>query len=408
MTSFYITGGWGYGNKGDNAIFEGMRASFKEHYPNAKIVVTSYSPDEMKVQHGVAAITSVHRLLSIRSPLAALRWIGVAFWRMTGFRVLLVPSLLAHLHAMQRSSVVVLGGGGYFNDAWPDMLRCRYVELELANAVATPVLLYGQTIGPFSEATIGKSLARYLKRVAMIAYRDEQSLKVLQACGVPEERLVYTADEANLLVPADGAHTGTAASLTVGVMVQKFRPHLSQTGPSPMGCIGSESAYETALIEALVKLGANHPKLEYLFIPSTRWDEPFCQAVSDQVSGKLAGRVRMLADPTSQQFITACQSVNLMISTNMHPVILAATASAPSVAISYHYKLDDYMASVGLGDFVLRIDDFSGDSLLSACNAAILDLDALRNRVGTRHKAVRDAARRNMLALQRVAATAEG
>ena len=404
MTIFYITGGWGYGNKGDNAIFEGMQLSFKAKYPDAKLVITSYSQEEMKSQHDVISIPSVHRLLTNRSPLALVRWLSVGLWRLSGQPVWLAPSLRRHLQRMQEASVVVLGGGGYFNDAWPDMLRCRYVEFDLAHAAGTPVMLYGQTIGPFKQTTIVKSLARQLRRVAMIAYRDQQSLPVLQACGVPKEKIVYTADEANLLRPiiARSERGKSPPTLKIGVMVQNFRPHLSQTGPSPAGSIKDESAYRIALREALSALAGQQPLAAFTFIPSTRWDESFCKQIFEQMNQAMPGRAKMLANPSARQFIDACQAVDLMISTNMHPVILAATAGAPSVAISYHYKLDDYMCSIGLSDFSLKIDDFSADSLLEKCIDALARLEDLSQRVRMAHEAVCSAASRNMQGLETI------
>ncbi|MDP3873733.1 MAG: polysaccharide pyruvyl transferase family protein [Methyloversatilis sp.] len=361
--SFYITGGWGYGNRGDNAIFEGMRQSFKEHFPSARLTITSYSTVEMKEQHDISAIKSVHRLLGKRSPLGLFRWLGVILWRISGLRLLLVPSLRRHRALMKDASAVVMGGGGYFNDAWPDMLRSRYVEIDLARSVGTPIVIYGQTVGPFSQQTIQKSLKRYLGYVSRIAYRDAQSLKVLEAAGVPATRRVLSADEANLLAVRPAVMARRPGRLLIGVMAQKFRPHLGPSGPSDPGSIPDEQTYIQRIAEALLSLADAHPEIDYVFIPSTRWDEPVVAEVARRVSDALAERVTMVNDPDAHHFISLCQNVDLMISTNMHPVILAATASVPSIAISYHYKLDDYMAAVGQGDAIVRIDDFNSESL---------------------------------------------
>lgn len=402
MTRFYITGGWGYGNKGDNAIFEGMRQSFSEKFPHAPLVITSFSQKEMLEQHGLESLPSVHRLLSVRKPLSVFRWLALAVWRLSGRRVLLVPSLRRHLNAMREASVVILGGGGYFNDAWPDMLRSRYVEFELAHAAGTPVMLYGQTIGPFSDATISKSLRSQLSRVAMVAYRDQQSLGVLMACGLNEAARMYTADEANLLIPVPRPVGTQVEGVRIGVMVQKFRPHLSRSGPSAAGRIPTERAYADELVAALLTIADQQQSAQFVFIPSTRWDEPFCASIFNRFAERNSTRAMLLSDPNAKQFIAACQSVNLMVSTNMHPVILAATAGNPSVAISYHYKLDDYMQSIGLAGFVLRIDDFSAESLSARCMSALERLPELRDTVKEHHHKVKAAAQDNMRALQLV------
>lgn len=334
--SFYITGGWGYGNKGDNAIFEGMRQSFSEAFPSERLIVTSYSRQEMREQHSIDAIESVHRLLGKRAPLGLFRWLGVMIWRMSGLKMLLVPSLKRHQKLMQNASAVVMGGGGYFNDAWPDMLRSRYVEIDLARSVGTPIIIYGQTVGPFSQQTINRSLKRYLGYVQRIAYRDAQSLKVLEAADVPESKRVLSADEANLLSVRPAVVPKSPGKLLVGVMAQKFRPHLGPSGPSAPGSIPDEETYIQRVTDGLLLLAEARPDVEYVFIPSTRWDEPVVEDVANRVKSILQDRVTMVSDPDANQFISLCQNVDLMISTNMHPVILATTASVPSIAISYH------------------------------------------------------------------------
>ena len=74
------------------------------------------------------------------------------------------------------------------------------------------------------------------------------------------------------------------------------------------------------------------------------------------------------------------QNVDIMVSTNMHPIILAATSNIPSIALSYHYKVDDYMASLGLDKFLLKIDDFTSNKL----SQLIIELIEKRNEIWLR------------------------
>lgn len=392
---FYLTGGWGYGNKGDNAILEGMRQSLSSRFPDDSLTVTSYSQAEMREQHGIESIKSVHRLLWKRAPLGLLRWIGIFVWRATDLKVLLVPSLRKHQSLMRQARAVIMGGGGYFNDAWPDMLRSRYVEIDLARSVGTPVVIYGQTLGPFSKATIDRSLGRYLGYVTKIAFRDAQSLKVLEAAGVPENKRVLSADEANLLSVRPPLEPKRAGRKVVGVMIQKFRPHLGPSGPSPAGSIPDEGSYVQRVVEALGNVASKNPDIDYLFIPSTRWDESTVRRVADELRTKFDGRVQFISDPTADQFIRACQNVDLMVSTNMHPIILAATAGVPSVAISYHYKLDDFMASIGLSSSVIKIDDFDSLHLEQMLMDALLKMADNSLALTAFHKKVKSMAQKN-------------
>lgn len=407
--SIYVSGGWGYGNKGDNAIFEGMLQTFRSRFAQYRLCVTSFSPKETREQHGLTAHKSIHNLLAIRRPLSIFRWIAVAIWRATNHKVMLSPALAFHIQLIGSSEAIVMGGGGYFNDEWPDMLRALYVTVDMAKVTNTPVVIYGQTIGPFSEETINNSLKHYIKHISRIAYRDIQSHKILTRAGVPESKMTLSADEANLLSTSSENSPSVTESangnLLIGVMAQRFRPHLGVHGPTPLGRITSKVQYMSELAKALISLAKVIPNANFLFIPSTTWDEATCREVYGELVKAGINTARFLSDPTADQFIRACQSVDLMISTNMHPVILATTAEKPSVAISYHYKLDDFMASIGLEQFTVRIDDFDIKTVVLLVQKALDNRIELAKIMRLKHIHVKKLANNNSESLASVLVT---
>lgn len=400
----YLAGGWGYGNRGDNAIFEAMLETLCHAHPRENLLITSYSPQEIETHHGLEAIESIHSLLALRKPASWRRWLAVWFWRLTGRRVMLSRALSEHITLMKYSKVVLFGGGGYFNDAWPDMLRSMKVAIEMANSARTPVVLYGQTIGPFSDATISTSLRKILQGVEQVSYRDIQSKCVLEKAHVPDYKCNFTADEANL-ISARAWQRPTELikeNIIIGVMIQELRPHLEPSGVSPKGRIFNAAQYENELLDVLVRIRDENKTLSFLFIPSTTWDEKQCRRIYAKLIDNSETNAVFLTQPSTQEFIGACQSVDIMISTNMHPIILAATASRPCVAISYHYKLDDYMLSIGLQNFVVRIDNFDSHLLLEKIHQAISERSSLAKVISDAHHVVKAKARNNLDSLNKV------
>ena len=364
----YLTGGWGYGNKGDNAIYEAMVRSIKAEFGDVEFLVTSFNSEETMIQHRHKSIRSIHSYLTKKAPLAIPRWIGVAFWHLTGIRAFLSPALRQHLRNVSESDIVVMGGGGYFNDAWVDMLLSRYVEIEMAHKSGTPIIIYGQTVGPFGKRWMMPFFASYMNKISGIAYRDRQSESAIKKASYPGSKCILTADEVNLMPVLEPADIGSPGCFNVGVMVQKFRPHLGPDGPSAPGRIRNEEHYIKEVAEGLTKFSLDNPGVCFHFIPSTSWDEPTCMAVHKIVREKCDSR--FYSDPHVLDFMRLCQSVDLMVSTNMHPIILAATNSKPGVALSYHYKLDDYMVESNQQASVLRIDDFTSDGLMKLMSSA--------------------------------------
>lgn len=364
----YLTGGWGYGNKGDNAIFEAMMESMRKGYPGCEFIVSSFNVAETKTQHGLSALPSVHVYLTKKAPLGLLRWAALAFWHVTGLEFVLPPSIKRHLNAMRGCNAVVLGGGGYINDDWVDMLTSRFVEIQMATRLGKPVVIYGQTLGPIGKSWTKPLFKHFIHKVTRIAYRDEQSRKVLDAADYPAARMTLTADEVNLVSIKELKRPMPTGVLNVGVMVQKLRPHLGPGGPSPRGRIETPEQYVSEISEALLGISDAH-KVHYHFIPSTGWDEPVCKKVYERIKNKCAAT--FYPDPHISDFMSVCQHVDLMVSTNMHPIILASTNGKPSVALSYHYKLDDYMKSINQSARTLKIDDFDAKALTALIEGTI-------------------------------------
>ena len=65
-TNILISGGWGYGNLGDDAILLSTIKLTRSKFPNAKLHIFSYSPNETKdiiLDSNCELHSSVHRLL---------------------------------------------------------------------------------------------------------------------------------------------------------------------------------------------------------------------------------------------------------------------------------------------------------------------------------------------------------
>jgi polysaccharide pyruvyl transferase WcaK-like protein len=406
---FYLTGGWGYGNRGDNAILMAMLATLEHDFPGFECFLTSHSRAEVKRMHNKEAEWSLHQLLAWHGFWYYPRRLALAFWRWSrehlGRGIMLAPSLRRHLNAMRRADAVIMGGG-YFNDAWDDALPSRLLEIEFAKAVGTPLVMYGQTIGPFNEKNGRTMLKEALNEVAFVCHRDVQSETVLRRAQYPLHTSILTADEANLLPVIGGAaeharFTQRRGQRLVGIMLQNLRPHETPTGPSPQGEIRQSEQYYERACEALKTIAMRHD-VAYVVIPSTSWDHNSCRELTQRLCVSGVKNIQMLDDPDVDTFIRTCQAVDVMISTNMHPVIIAATATVPSIALSYHYKLDDYMQSIGMGENCAHIDDFEEAWIVARFEALLTDEHAIRNKLKMLHARVKDLARRNSSALRRI------
>jgi len=399
MKHIYLSGGWGYGNKGDNAILDAMLQSIGEHLPEARVTITSYDTKEIRDLHNLDSIESIHSLFFRKKTASALNWLALGAWILTNNKITLTKDFKSHINTIKDSSIVVMGGGGYFNDAWPNMLKSKYLEIYIAHRLKKPIMMYGQTIGPFNKKTITKSLSKTLKKVDFIAYRDEQSATVLNLCDAIEKSAL-TADEVNLLKKHDKLEN-KEKNKKIGVMIQNLRPHSGVHGPSRPGHITTEKQYINEVVNALKAVDQQLQGITVQIIPSTSWDQGTCNKVFSKLSDLNINASKINTD-TAGNFVSACREVDVMLSTNMHPIILAATAAKPSIALSYHYKLDDYMQSIGLEEFNLRIDDFTARSLADKVIRTLEERAQLELTIKKQHSKIKELALQNVQALKRI------
>ncbi len=236
INSILLSGGWGYGNLGDDALLEASVRILRDFYPQSKITIMSYEPSESNI-HGCEVIPSLHRAIYGKRAFKYLRIYGKS-WNYDKYppiiaRIInkvernIAPCLpksdvLLNSFKMNKSAkkqyqevfknadMFVMSGGGYFN-SWEDSFNSRYMELLFAKEAKIPVYICGQTIGPFTEEQT-KKIMPLLNGVKSIYVRDVESEKDLKAMGcasivAPDLALSFVGDgmlsDSICIIPAE-------------------------------------------------------------------------------------------------------------------------------------------------------------------------------------------------------------
>ncbi len=162
-----VSGYYGFGNLGDEALLAGMLSGL----PSVQATVLSGQPEATQTLHNVGA---VHRL--------------------TG------------LGALVTHDALLSGGGGLLQDKTSSRsLRYYLGVISLAKRLGKRVVVYGQSVGPLSAAG-EKAVARALKGVP-VAVRDKPSQTLLARLNIPAELVA----DAALALPAPLARPADAA-----------------------------------------------------------------------------------------------------------------------------------------------------------------------------------------------------
>jgi polysaccharide pyruvyl transferase CsaB len=284
-----VSGYFGYGNAGDEAVLAGMLESLRAAAGDLEVTVLSGDPAHTLRTHGVPAV----RRMNPRAVIAALR----------------------------RSDGLVSGGGSLLQDRTSARPVAYYTGvMALARLARRPYVIYAQGLGPIERAVNRRLAAMALRGAAYVSLRDDASVALARALGV-RRPIDVVPDPALALMPDA---PGTGDHLLVAV-----RPW------------GPERAYVAELNAALRELAAD---ARILALPM---HEAVDRGVSTEVVAGIAGAEVTVAGADLAAQLAAIGSARLVIGMRLHALVLAAAAGVPAIAVSYDPKVEAFAARVG-------------------------------------------------------------
>ena len=301
-----IVGFIGYGNLGDEMILAGIEALLA---PSHISVTTLFGgPDLART----AAFSGARRV----SP----------------WRSLPTPRAIRELH---RVDLLLVGGGGLFNDYWPFLIP-RYLAWVIAARVA------------------GASVAWLAVGVGPIRRRPWRWLTRL-AARLSERVLVRDAASAALL-------GGSSARARVVPDPALFLPVPSESRPEPAlglivrGPVHDDDARATALVELLAEVaeaGRSSGLEPRVLMMAPAADHEFAERLADHL-GRSGTRPPIVAlGPTTAELWRQLGALQACVSVRLHGVLLSALAGVPCVPIAYDDKVTLAADGLGIGDLVI-------------------------------------------------------
>ncbi len=342
VTRVVISGYYGFGNAGDEAILAGILAAMRSQLPDADVVVLSGNPSRTRRLHGVNAVS-----------------------RITGA-----------LRTLPGADLFISGGGSLIQDVTSARSALYYLGLlGLATVLAKATVVYAQGIGPLRRGWVRVLARRILARTTLITVRDEDSISVLKNLGI--DRPVHlVADPAFVLAP------------TPAVQVQDVigSPHAPRIGVAlrSWGDDGFADALVEGLRAACRRLGetdivvlALHPE----------YDLALCTRVAQDVGG------RVLAGLPPRDLMAVIGTMDLLVGGRLHALIASVLMGVPPIGLSYDPKVDAFVRRIGLGR-PLSLMGLRSDDLCNAVCATWEERETLRPRLHEHAVALREGALR--------------
>ncbi len=329
-----IAGYYGAGNTGDEAILSGMISALKSEGIK-DITVLSRNPEETRGLHGVDSIYCGRR----------------------------TKGLASVFRCMRRSQLFILGGGGLLQDYTSRVVPYWLSRAGLAMAAGTPVMYYGQGIGPLRTVKAKNLVRRISNRVRYITVRDEESRILLQELGVNQVPVEVTADPALGIVITSHGHS-LLEKAGVSLSGDKLKVAVS------LRSWEGEEQYLPVLVNALRDLRRQFP-VQYIFFPfQYGCDEGVSRLVLESLG---TGEDCIVGGKhTPEQVAAMLKEMDAVIAMRLHAVILSALSCIPAFGLIYDPKVKCFMERAGIADYSVNLDDIVKDSLLPSRLAAWL------------------------------------
>lgn len=331
MTRLVISGYYGFGNAGDEAMLAAILEAILEVIPDADITVISGNPKQTAQYHGVKAVGRF--------------------------------DMFGILNAIRRCDLLLSGGGSLLQDVTSKRSLYYYLSvISLANVLNKPVMLYAQGIGPLRRKQARKMVGQVLNKVTMITVRDEKSKLELESMGVTDTPIEVTADAVLAMHPVDitigkrllQEHNLSGVRYRIGISVRQWKDF---------------RAYRQELADALDLL---HEELDaqIIFIPM--------QHPADTNEAKSIAQL-MRHEPivlesvyTTTELLALEGCMDLIIGVRLHALVFGTVMEKPVVGISYDPKITNFLHMIGQ-EPVGTLDSLQGVRIFKAAASFLED-----------------------------------
>ncbi|HEU4914291.1 MAG TPA: polysaccharide pyruvyl transferase family protein [Candidatus Saccharimonadales bacterium] len=361
-------------NKGDAALTSVLIQDLRRTFPDAAVTILTLAPSGPRaVFEGVPEKAGFMHYALEKHPsawrkLAYVAWMipATLLWavwlRRAGRNLPLPAEMRAVAQTYASADMAVAVGGGYLRSrkGLANRLNVPLLlhPLVLCRILGKPTILYSQSVGPFMYAYEGWMAAAVLKRLTCVMLREDISLTLLAKLGVRHntERTV----DSGFLLKARGSvavrkqyHIPDNV-LLVGVTVRSWLDSQAQTA--------YEKAVAAALDGVVATCGAH-----VLFIPQVTAhrgddDREASKRVRNYMRHARAASV-ITGEPDHTGIKAIYDKLDVLLGTRFHSVIFSLTSHVPVLAIEYEHKTSGIMHDLGLGEWVVKIEEINAAAL---------------------------------------------
>ena len=321
MYDVMISGYYGFGNSGDDAILLAIIENLRKIKKDIRIVVLSKNPKDTASIYGVDSID-----------------------RFNLFKV---------IGTMKKTRLFLNGGGNLIQDVTSTRSLVYYLTtIYLAKLMGLKVMLYANGIGPVAGRTNRYFTSKIIDRVDIITLREEASGLELKSLGVKKPEIHVTADPALSLEPAGSEETEKllqkegipADTPLIGFSIRKWSGY---------------EAYSRIIAQAADYIEETC-NAKSVFIPL---HFPSDLTVAEDIASKMKHAPFILRNTyETDKILGIMKRMDLVLGMRLHALIYSVSLSVPVIGLIYDPKVQGFLEYVNQ-PWAGNVADLNLDSL---------------------------------------------
>ncbi|NLM45151.1 MAG: polysaccharide pyruvyl transferase CsaB [Clostridiales bacterium] len=305
MKKIVISGYYGFGNSGDEAILKSIVRDFREVDPNIDITALSNNPGKTSNEYNINAVNRLN-----------------------------VKNIAK---AIKSCDLLISGGGSLLQDMTSTRSLLYYLSIiKIGLMFNKKIMLYANGIGPINSLTNIKRVKRVIDNVNLITLREPESYNELIRMGISKPRIIVTADPVLTTTPVDedkvdeifkeeGIHENGSY---IGVNIRKWK---------------YSNDLESQLAISLEYIYSNY-KLMPIFIPMYQSDIDVIKITGE----KMRIPYKILSKTYEpEELIGIISHMKLVIAMRLHTLIYSSITATPMAGLIYDPKVKGYLDYIG-------------------------------------------------------------
>ena len=250
----------------------------------------------------------------------------------------------------------------YWIFTWWSMLFERTIEVMVAKSLGKSVVMFPNSVGPF-RTWVGRFLSRLaLNNCEAIIIRDPISYDIVKSIRINCQKFL-TSDMALLYKPKTKAIREVVNHPTIGVCPGVYSFSIS------IKLIERYAIEHAKALDAAIERYGFYVLFLPHYISGFEYDDfEISKLILENMKNK--ENARILCVGSLEDFKLLINQMDLLISSKMHPAVLAISGYVPVISIVYDHKQVGFFKDLELSEFAVRLQDVSGNELFSRISLA--------------------------------------